>query len=222
MWGVDGRVAFLAEEAGAQRVVLFDGMDPSAEFAAEHARRRSTVKYVQGDLHDEVGAAGLGVFDVVWCTGVIYHSPNPYQLIEHLRRLTGTRLVLGTHVIPEVPFLPNACLFLPGMPHPVRDAFAARLPEKAKALWGLTTDFDYTPGLGYANCWWGISRTAVSSMLEVARFETLEENASSPYWVDLIAVPIDRPSVIPSTSFSRQRGLERLATYSDQSRPRWA
>jgi SAM-dependent methyltransferase len=222
MWGVHGRVAFLAEEAGAERVVLFDGMDPTAEFAAEHTRRGSAVRYVQGDLHDEVGIADLGVFDVVWCTGVIYHSPNPYQLIEHLSRLTGERLVLGTHILPEVPSLPNACVFLPGLPRAVRDEFASSLPEKAPLLWGLTTDFDYTPGLGYANCWWMMSDTALNSMLEVAAFEVLEKNFDPPYWVDLVAAPTGRQSVIPSTSFSRQRGQDRLAAYPEQSRPGWA
>ncbi len=221
VWGVHGRAAFLAEEVGAERVVLFDGMDPTAEFSAEHARRGSAVRYVQGDLHDEIGVAELGVFDVVWCTGVIYHSPNPYQLIEHLRRLTGEHLVLGTLLIPEAS-TPGVCLFLPGLPRSVRDAFASSLPQKAPSLWGLTTDFDYTPGLGYANCWWGITRTALGSMLEVAGFETLEDNADSAFWVDLIAVPTDRPSVTPSTSFSRRRGKDRLGTYTEKSRPTWA
>jgi hypothetical protein len=222
MWGVHGEVAFLAEEAGAERVVLFDGMDPSAEFAAEHARRDSAVRYVQGDLHDEVGITEIGTFDVVWCTGVIYHSPNPCQQIEHLSRLTKERLVLGTHVIPELPFLANACLFLPGLPQSVRAAFASRLGGKAPLLWGLTTDFDDTPGMGYANCWWVMSPSALDSMLKVAAFEVLEASSDSPYWLDVIAAPTGRPSVIPPTSFSRQRGEDRIASYSGQSRPGWA
>jgi hypothetical protein len=41
MFAVAGDVAFWAEEAGATRVLLFDGMDPSAEFAHKHAQRRS-------------------------------------------------------------------------------------------------------------------------------------------------------------------------------------
>src|SRR3954462_10588337 len=32
MWNVDGEVAFRAERAGATRVVLFDGMDPTPGF----------------------------------------------------------------------------------------------------------------------------------------------------------------------------------------------
>jgi hypothetical protein len=59
-------------------------------------------------------------------------------------------------------------------------------------------------------------------MLEVAAFGILEENLASALWVDLIAVPADRPSVIPPTSFSRQRGRDRLAAYAERSRPTWA
>jgi len=78
MWGVDGDVAFAAERAGASRVVLFDGMDPTEPFQAKHRDAGSQVAYVQGDLHDPEDVQRLGTFDVVWCTGVIYHSPNPY------------------------------------------------------------------------------------------------------------------------------------------------
>ena len=89
MWSVHGRAAFLAEEAGASRVAIFDGMDPTEEFSEEHESRSSSVRFIQGDLHDAVAIEGLGRFDVVWCTGVLYHTPNPFLAIEHLRRLTN-------------------------------------------------------------------------------------------------------------------------------------
>ena len=69
MWGVNGHVAFRAERAGATRVVLFDGMDPTPEFEEEHRRSGSHVTYVQGDLHDPEDVRRLGTFDVVWCAG---------------------------------------------------------------------------------------------------------------------------------------------------------
>ena len=37
MFDISGRVAFLAEAAGAERVVLFDALDPSEQFQSEHA-----------------------------------------------------------------------------------------------------------------------------------------------------------------------------------------
>src|SRR4051794_41899967 len=60
MWGVDGEVAFRAERAGATRVVLLDGMDPTSGFEAKHEEQGSSVAYVQGDLHDPEDVRRLG------------------------------------------------------------------------------------------------------------------------------------------------------------------
>lgn len=101
MYRIAGEMSFAAERAGASRVVLFDGMDPSDEFVAKHKANDSRVEFVQGDLHDPSVIEWLGTFDVVWCTGVIYHTPHPVQQLMHLRRMTKDNLVLGTNVMPD-------------------------------------------------------------------------------------------------------------------------
>ena len=124
MFHVAGDVSFWAEEAGATSVSLFDGMDPSPAFQAKHAERGSAVHYQQADLHDPEDVAIAGVHDVVWCTGVIYHSPSPFQQLLHLRELTRERLVLGTHVIPEIPGIEGGCVFYAGRSAASEAAFA--------------------------------------------------------------------------------------------------
>src|SRR5688572_29117597 len=52
MWKVNGRIAFVAEEAGATAVTGIDVMEATDDFRAEHERRRSSVRFVHGDLHD--------------------------------------------------------------------------------------------------------------------------------------------------------------------------
>src|SRR4051794_29129305 len=74
MWQVNGALAFAAEDAGATAVSGMDVMGPTPEYEAEHERRASTVRFVQGDLHDERAIEQLGPHDVVWCSGVIYHA----------------------------------------------------------------------------------------------------------------------------------------------------
>lgn len=115
MWGIDGDDAFAAEGAGAERIVICDGMDATEKFQRQHAARSSKVEYVQGDLHDPGTVEHLGAFDVVWCMGVLCHSPDPYRLIEHLRRLTIETLILGNRVIPELPGIEGACVFYPAV-----------------------------------------------------------------------------------------------------------
>jgi len=224
MFHVAGEASFLAEQAGATKVVLLDGMDPSEEFQAKHAARSSTVRYVQGDLHDSGLVEELGVFDVVLCGGVIYHSPNPYLQLEHLRRLTGEHLLLGTHLIPEVPGIPNACIFYPDMPSAAREAFARvhreRRPENP--LVGLTTPFDRTPMTGYVNFWWGMTLSALRAMLGVARFEVVEEFTLSPLFADVLARPIGGESLIPPPELLRELGEARRAGFPEGSTPAWA
>jgi SAM-dependent methyltransferase len=221
MYGIHGLIAFLAEEAGAESVALFDGMDPSPEFVAEHEKRGSKVRYTQGDLHDPVAVAELGRFDVVWCAGVIYHSPNPYLLIEHLRLITRETLMLATHIVPEIPGFPSACIWYPGLPEEARRTFADAHGGRADSLWGASTEFDRTEALGYANFWWGITPSALRGMLDVANFEVLEERLPDPFIADVLARPVDRPSVIPGPEFARERGKKRLEEFAEP-RPPWA
>ena len=103
MWGIDGAHAFLAEDSGSSKITEFDGMAPTDGFVAEHARRQSRVRFVQGDLHDPVSVEEIGPHDIVFCNGVIYHSPHPYLCLEHLHRITNELLILGSHTIPDVP-----------------------------------------------------------------------------------------------------------------------
>ena len=100
MWSVHGRIAFVAEEAGATAVTGVDVMGETPEYQAEHAARDSGVRFVQGDLHDPSVLDAAGRHDVVWCSGVLYHSPNPVLTLERLRSVCGETLLLATEVLP--------------------------------------------------------------------------------------------------------------------------
>lgn len=222
LWNVHGEGAFRAERAGASRVVIFDGMDPTVEFEERHRELSSNVSYVQGDLHDPDDVAGLGTFDVVWCAGVVYHSPNPYLQIQHLRALTEKWLLLGSEVIPEVPGLENACVFYPGRSPASERAFAKAYGDRASTYPGMTHPFDESPLLGYGNMWWGLSPSALRSMLGYSGFEVREEFHYLWSFHDYLAEAVRAPDFIPPLGFSRRRGEERLAGFGAGERPRWA
>jgi 2-polyprenyl-3-methyl-5-hydroxy-6-metoxy-1,4-benzoquinol methylase len=186
MWSVDGEIAFLAEEAGATGVTGLDLMPASARFRAEHARRGSVVRFVQGDLHDESAMGEVGVHDVVWCSGVLYHAPHPVLTLGRLRSITGSRLILSTETIPEVPGIAQACVFLPALPDADRRAHASARPGLDAA--GLTRPFDASEA--YGTWWWGLSRSAVRGMLTATGFEVLEEHGDGLYAV-FVAQPSD-------------------------------
>src|SRR5262245_46630178 len=87
LWQVHGAYAFHALEHGAAPVVGVDVNPATAEFEATNAAHAHGVRFVQGDLTDPALLEHLGSFDVVFCTGVLYHLPDPLLALRHLRRL---------------------------------------------------------------------------------------------------------------------------------------
>ncbi len=172
MWNVDGAIAFLAEECGASAVTAVDVMAPTEGFEAEHKRRGSSIRFVRGDIHDP---SLIEPHDVVWCSGVLYHAPNPLLTLERLRAITGELLILATETIPEVPGIAQACVFLPGMRAGDRRVHAAARPG-VTAL-GVSTEFD--PDQSYGAWWWGISRSALHGMLRASGLEVVEEHGDA-------------------------------------------
>lgn len=184
MWGVDGRIAFVAEESGATSVCAVDLMAPTSTYKAEHARRSSAVRFVQGDLHDPEVIDSVGPHDVVWCSGVLYHSPHPLLTLERLRSITGQTLILASETIPEVPGLPGGCVFYPGLNDKQRRLYASA--RGGASAVGIDSPFERSES--YAAWWWGISGSALRGMLRAAGFEVREE-LGGPLHATLIAVP---------------------------------
>ena len=153
MWSVHGAIAFAAERHGATAVTALDVMAPTPQFEA--ARAGSMVRFVQGDVHDPATIAEVGSHDVVWCSGVLYHAPDPVLTLRRLRELTGDVLLLATETIRgrgrSAVFAPD-----PGT-HPAH-----------------TEPFD--PERGYVSWWWGLTAGAVLAMVEATGFRVLEEH----------------------------------------------
>jgi hypothetical protein len=187
MWSVHGRYAFEAEEAGAAPVTAFDGMAPTPEYEAEHVRRSSRVRFVRGDINDLPSVERLGRHDVVWCSGLVYHSPDPVLTIRHLCEVTGEMLLLASRTLPELPGLPQATVFLPGLGDPVRRSFGRVFGEAE----GLTTPFN--PHNWSANWWWGLTPSALEAMVAVQPGFEVVERHRRPLDTLLVATRVRRP-----------------------------
>jgi hypothetical protein len=168
MWTIDGALCFAAEEAGAASVTGVDVMAPTERFEAELRRRDSKVRFVQGDLHDPATVAAVGRHDVVWCSGVLYHAPHPLLTLERLRELTGQTLLLATETVAETPGRRGTCVIAPGPEeHPNAEPPAG-------------------PNAGYGPWYWGISPSALRSMLALTGFAVVEEHRT-PFHVTVVA-----------------------------------
>ena len=150
MWSVHGAIAFAARDAGATAVTALDVMAATPQFRDG----QGDVRFVLGDVHE---AGVVEPHDVVWCSGVLYHAPNPMLTLERLHALTNETLLLATETIGtrgrSAVFAPD-----PGT-HPTH-----------------TEAFD--PAKGYGNWWWGLSRSAVVAMVAAAGFTVAEQHAT--------------------------------------------
>jgi hypothetical protein len=167
MWGVNGEYAFIAEDAGATSVTAVDVFGPTPEFEEKRRRRGSRVRFVLGDVTQSATLEEIGQADVVFCAGVLYHHPSPFDLLVALRRLCRETLILRTSTIPEVRGLPNAAVYFP------------MLNAESRALWnlsslglrhqaGITNEFQ--PQEGYGNWFWGLTPSCLESLLKTAGF----------------------------------------------------
>ena len=168
MWSIDGALCFAAEDAGAASVTGVDVMGPTERFSAERARRNSAVRFVQGDVHEPATIAAVGPHDVVWCSGVLYHAPHPLLTLERLRELTSATLLLATETIAETPGRRGTCVVAPS-----RDEHPNAEPAVG-------------PGAGYGPWYWGISPSALRTMLELTGFSVAEEHRT-PLHVTVVA-----------------------------------
>jgi SAM-dependent methyltransferase len=159
MWRIDGANAFAAEEAGASAVTAIDVMAPTPAFLERAAG--SQVRFLQGDINDAETGRRAGLHDVVWCSGVLYHAPDPLLTLHRLAAVTGRRLLLATEVLPV---RGRRAIFAPTR----RDHPGA--PETLPTAAG-----------GYGPWYWLPAPATVRAMLALAGFRLEREVAIGPY-----------------------------------------
>jgi hypothetical protein len=186
MWGVNGEYAFAAEAAGATRVTALDVFGPTPEFEQTRRERGSRVRFVLGDATDPRTIAAVGPHDVVFCAGVLYHHPSPFDLLAALRQVCRGTLILRTSTIPEVDGLPNAAVFFPMLDAASRGVWnLARLGLPHQE--GISNAFQ--PEQGYGNWFWGLSPSCLRSMLQAAGFH-VDEQWGEAFAQTMICTPI--------------------------------
>jgi Methyltransferase domain len=180
MWNIHGRLAFLAADSGANEVVGVDYMEPTPEFDREQSRRGSPVRFVRGDIHDPAVAAEVGNVDVAFCSGVLYHSPNPLHTLAALRGICRETLLLWTATVPELPGTRNGCVFLPHLDDRSRRMYDRLWPGH---MTGVSDPF--SADAGYDNWFWALSPSAVRSMIEASGFR-VERQWGQPFTTSFV------------------------------------
>ena len=175
MWGVNGYFSFLAEVYGANEVTGFDIYEPSEEFLRTHKERNSRVIFRQGDINSNSIVSKLGQFEVVYCTGLLYHVPDPVFTLNKLRQICSGVLILGTAVIPEFTGIKNMAVYYPFLEKNQRNIWKQNSGDQS----GITTPFDLKQG--YGNWIWGLTNSCLMSLAKTAGFDVIEKHLGRFY-----------------------------------------
>ena len=87
----------LAENAHVQEIVALEGRAANIR-KAELIKRLlglEKVRFVEANL-ESADLASFGRFDAIFCSGLLYHLPEPWRLVEQLPRL-APKLFIWTH-----------------------------------------------------------------------------------------------------------------------------
>ena len=134
------------------------------------------------------GARALTMIDVVHCSGVLYHMPEPMQFLRALRKITGEALVLTSAVTATRVEGEKGVLEIPAAAMLCIPALQGREREIVQAYWrgivgdgafGITQEVAEWSFEDFGPWWWLPTAEALRAMCEVAGFRY---EAGAPSW----------------------------------------
>jgi hypothetical protein len=188
LWGVVNEKVSVALRAGAGRATMIDVTAEGRDLWRQFRQRLDEL----GVGHCECFSSDVCAFaarnpgrrfDVVHCSGVLYHHPNPIALIEALRDVTARHLVLTSAITQEtvcnelgtVRVPPGGVIFVPGLDPHERDVLWKYWREEAGvgACWGISEPVKWNPR-DFGPWWWLPTARAMLAMAESAGFRVIE------------------------------------------------
>ncbi len=192
LWGEVNEMATVAYRAGATEIGALDIWRPDSEWWTRFRTRcagagLTGVKETIGSVDNMDTVEKVGVYDIVHCSGVLYHCPNPFLTISNLRRMTGEHLLLATAVMPAVieneagriDFDSDTAILVPCLTEEKRrvvDRYIAR--AYGGGAYGVNSAIDswfFQDDLpNYGPWWWLWTADYVRRMLSVCGFEVVK------------------------------------------------
>jgi len=166
----------------------------------ERCRERHLENYrkLQGDIN-RLDPEQIGTFEMVHCSGVLYHMPDPVSAILRLRSVTERYLILSSAVVPsrivtsqgaELNLPPGCALFVPAIDGAVAKALrqywsacGVELPEVGQGTagpwmrYGKDAKKSRMGSIDYSSWWWFFTERALEGMLQTAGFKIVDKHA---------------------------------------------
>jgi len=146
-------------------------------------------EYEKIDIRDKAQLASLPGFDVVHCTGIVYHLPDPVMGVYNVCQLAGQWLIINTVVVPEqiknkngtITTEGSRALFLPALSESERAVL--KLYYETKFGWSIDNNAprlnDPNPMMPYITetgpspwpYWWLFSHASFRRLIEMMGFK---------------------------------------------------
>jgi hypothetical protein len=193
LWGTVNERVSVAMQAGASTATMVD-ITPHGDDLWLAFEKRLAEKGFSGyhekvaDLASHDSPAQVGSYELVHCSGVIYHLPEPLRLLRNLRDIASERLIIGSMIVPEVIINSAGSLdlgggravYIPGLSGTAKSVVARHFEELSLAIHGITADMkmpwfvDGQPN--YAPWWWLITPELLRSMVESVGFRVVGQS----------------------------------------------
>lgn len=204
LWGTVSEKVSVAHVHAARDLTMVDISPPESELWRLFDERRRAlhvpeVHCLSADLLKLVETVSCPQFDVVHCSGILYHAPNPLQFLRALRQVTREFLILtsavtarrisnkhGTLEIPQA-----AALFLPALQGKERAILQTYWEQfVGDGALGLTREAKYWSLDDFALWWWLPTVEALAALCKAAGFDPMEGGYiwSQNAYVQLLAV----------------------------------
>jgi hypothetical protein len=193
LWGVVNEKVSVAARAGASSVTMIDvtpSNSPSWKALSERLESLGCADctLISASIDEAQVLEDVGPFDIVHCSGVLYHAPNPLHMLTRLRALCRYSLILTSVVIPqrittdqgELVVGNGQLLFVPHLPSPERRLlsafFQAAGVEDAVGIHSGVRHWkaDGSAASDYAPWWWLFTRQALHQLTAAAGFRSID------------------------------------------------
>ncbi|MEP6716886.1 MAG: hypothetical protein ABJC09_15045 [Terriglobia bacterium] len=150
----------------------------------------SGYRCLQADLDDP---AGIGPWDVVHCSGIIYHAADPVRMMLALRPLCSEYLIFTSMVVP--PVIDNSAgrldltggraVFIPAIDAQAKAICAEHFGAMGIRVFGINDDAQFswlTPErkVDYGPWWWLFPEEYIERLLTLAGFQVLVKEETWP------------------------------------------